>query len=86
MEVKIEYNGRLDREQKVKATEAQQLRMISDDFYSDWKTGEEPRGTMTFTDVAAPMVASIDWQADWDKAVDKDKINIVARMVGLNVP
>ncbi|GAI83133.1 unnamed protein product [marine sediment metagenome] len=30
-------------------------RMLHDDFDEDWKRGEEPRGTLAFTDEPAPQ-------------------------------
>lgn len=33
--------------------ESQSLRMLHDDFDSDWKRGDEPRGILTFTDEPA---------------------------------
>ena len=30
------------------------LRMLHDDFDSDWKPGDEPHGTLTFTDEQPP--------------------------------
>ena len=54
MEIVVEYNGLQERQVKVKEQEAKGLRMLHDNFHSDWKSGDEPRGTMTFTDIMPP--------------------------------
>ena len=55
MEVKEKYTNLEERAEKITFREAQGLRMLHDDFDPDWKTGEEPHGTMTFTDVMPPI-------------------------------
>ena len=52
--IEIKYNGLVDRKIKVDEKESEGLRMISDTFDPDWKQGEEPRGTMVFTDEIIP--------------------------------
>ena len=59
MEVTEKYNDLAERKVKIDLREGEGLRMLHDDFDSDWKHGEEPRGTMTFTDEPAP-VASVE--------------------------
>jgi hypothetical protein len=54
MEIQVKYSNLEDREIKVKEQEAKGLRMLHDDFSPDWKAGDEPHGTMTFTDVIEP--------------------------------
>ena len=56
------YNGLSDRKTKINKQEAKGLRMFHDDFDSDWKFGENPRGTMTFTDtpeITIPIVPNL---------------------------
>lgn len=55
MDIEIEYSGKEERLLKVKEQESNGLRMVSDTFDSDWERGEEPRGTMVFTDEPAPI-------------------------------
>jgi len=52
--IEVKYNGWDDRKSKIDEKEAEDFRMLSDTFDSDWKQGEEPRGTMVFTDVILP--------------------------------
>ena len=54
MEVKVHYDNLADRQTKVTEYEAQGLRMLYDNFDPNWKSGNEPYGTMTFTDVILP--------------------------------
>ena len=55
MEIQVEYNGLEERQVKVKGQEAKGLRMLFDNFHPDWKPGDEPFGTMTFTDEPSPV-------------------------------
>jgi len=55
MEYYYPYKNLVERKVKVTEAEAQGLRMLHDDFDSDWKPGDEPHGTMTFTDVIPPV-------------------------------
>jgi len=50
MEVKDKYSGLVERQAKISLREGQGLRMLHDDFESDWKRGDEPHGTLTFSD------------------------------------
>ena len=50
MKITIDYSDNEDRLSKIAEKEAEGLTMLHDDFASDWKHGDEPRGTMTFTD------------------------------------
>jgi len=54
MEIQVHYDNLADRKIKVAGKEAQGLRMLHDDFDPNWKSGDEPHGTMTFTDVMPP--------------------------------
>ena len=48
--IMVKYMDLKDRAKKVQVQEAKKLRMLHDDFDEDWKSGDEPHGTMTFTD------------------------------------
>jgi len=50
MEVSENYTNLIERAEKIALREGQGLRMLSDTFDSDWKPGDEPHGTMVFTD------------------------------------
>ena len=54
MEVQVHYDNLEDRKLKVAEQEAKGLRMLYDNFDKDWKSGDEPHGIMTFTDVMLP--------------------------------
>ena len=56
MEIQISYSGLEHRQIKIKEQEAKGLRMLHDDFHTDWKPGDEPHGTMTFTDMMSPVI------------------------------
>ena len=85
MEVTEKYTNLKERTEKINLRESQKLRMLHDDFDPDWKTGDEPHGTMLFTDLMPPSLPSIDWQAEWDAANATNKIKVLARMAGLKV-
>lgn len=48
-EVKQHYNNLAERQDIVTHWEVQGYRMLHDDFDADWVRGDEPHGTMTFT-------------------------------------
>jgi hypothetical protein len=75
MEIQVEYSGLEDRQVKVKEQEAKGLRMLFDNFDADWKRGDEPHGTMTFTDVMPP-VAPVEPSRDLAAEVDQIKKDI----------
>lgn len=50
MQFTVDYSGWQDRQSKVAENESMGLRMLHDNFGSDWKRGDEPHGTMIFTD------------------------------------
>ena len=54
MEKNIKYNGKLDRMVKVAEAEGKGFRMLTDTFDPDWQRGDEPHGTMVFTDIHEP--------------------------------
>jgi len=70
MEVKVHYSNLAERALLIEQYEAQKkprdfdiagvardtkLRMLHDDFDADWKPGDEPHGTMTFSDELPPV-------------------------------
>ena len=50
MNIIEKYANLRERAEKVALHESHGLRMLHDDFDSTWKPGDEPHGTMTFTD------------------------------------
>lgn len=50
MEVTEKYANLVERQSQIALRAGQGLRMLHDDFDSDWKRGDEPHGTLTFTD------------------------------------
>lgn len=75
--INVEYKGLKDRAEKVKEQEAKGLRMTQDNFDPDWKEGNEPFGTMIFTDEPSPVVktvASRDLLAEITKLEERIKV------------
>lgn len=59
MEIQVQYSNIEERNVIVAEKEALGLRMLHDDFDVEWQTGQEPFGTLTFTDAPtlhAPIV------------------------------
>ncbi len=54
MEYEYHYDNLVDRQVKVAEAEGLGYRMISDTFDPDWEKGDEPHGTMVFTDEQPP--------------------------------
>jgi hypothetical protein len=54
-EVKVHYDNLAERQDLVAHWEGLGYRMLHDDFDADWKPGDEPHGTMTFTDEPEPV-------------------------------
>lgn len=85
----INYNGLIDRKNKIQEQEALGHTMLNDDFDSSWKSGEEPRGIMIFTDntgIDAPQPRPIprNLVLEYSNAPDMDsKLNIIAERLGL---
>ena len=75
MEVTEKYKDLAERKVKIDLRESQGLRMLTDNFDPDWKSGEEPYGTMTFTDEPMP-VASIEPVRDLAAEIDALKARI----------
>lgn len=73
-EVKQGYIGWEARAEVIKHWEALGYRMLHDDFDPDWKRGDEPHGTMTFTnepEVVIPTPPFRDLEAEIDKLIAK---------------
>lgn len=54
-EITEKYANLSERSQKITFREGQKLRMLHDNFDFDWKSGDEPHGTMIFTDESSPV-------------------------------
>ena len=54
MNIIEKYANLSERAEKVALHESHGLSMLHDDFDSTWKPGDEPHGTMTFTDAISP--------------------------------
>jgi len=50
MEYNYTYSNLVERKSQISIAEGLGLRMLSDTFDADWERGDEPRGTMIFTD------------------------------------
>ena len=75
MEVTEKYNDLAERKVEINLRESQGLRMLTDNFDLDWKSGDEPHGTMTFTDEPSP-VAPIESVRDLAAEIDSLKARI----------
>jgi len=53
-EITQHYDNLAKRQRWVTHWEGQGLRMLHDNFDPDWKRGDEPHGTMTFTNEPEP--------------------------------
>jgi len=76
MEVQVKYSSLEERANKIKEYEAQNLRMLHDDFSPDWESGDEPYGTMTFTDEPSPVLAPPEPVRDYGAEIDNLKARI----------
>jgi len=54
MEFEVKYKDKQERSLKIVEFEGQGYRMLHDTFDPDWEKGDEPHGTMIFTDVHEP--------------------------------
>lgn len=54
MTVSVSYSNWVERQSIVATKEAEGLTMLRDDYAPKWKPGQEPRGTLTFTDEPRP--------------------------------
>jgi len=62
MEIKERYNNWQERQEIVKRMEVRGLRLLHDDYDPDWKRGDEPRGTLIFTDeMPPPDPVALEW-------------------------
>lgn len=55
MDIQASYSNLVERSSLVAKYQGQGYRMLHDDFDPEWKTGQEPFGTLTFTDEPAPV-------------------------------
>ena len=75
MEVTEKYKDLQERQAKIALREDQGLRMLHDDLDPDWKSGDEPHGTMSFTDVM-PSAAPVELIRDLEAEIDELKARI----------
>ena len=87
MEITEKYKNLQERKVKIDKAEGKGFRMLHDNFGKSWKPGEEPRGTMTFTDEPSPPPEpTIDYQTDWDKASTvTERVKVLAKKLGIKV-
>uniref|UniRef100_A0A6M3IWS5 Uncharacterized protein n=1 Tax=viral metagenome TaxID=1070528 RepID=A0A6M3IWS5_9ZZZZ len=77
MEISVKYIDLKDRQVRVTEQEAKGLRMTHDNFSPDWKSGEEPRGEMTFTDEILPSPKPPEPVRDLAAEIDKLKSDVL---------
>ena len=77
MEVTEKYINLNERQVKIVFRESQGLRMLHDNFDPDWESGDEPYGTMTFTDIMPPSPPPVITR-DLAKEIDDLKIKVAA--------
>ena len=76
MEIQVHYDNLAERKVKVAEKEALGLRMLHDNFDKDWKSGDEPHGIMTFTDVMPPPPPEPEPVRDFGAEIDDLKIRV----------
>ena len=81
MNYEIKYSNLKDRQARVAIEEAKGLVMLQDNFDPDWKRGDEPHGTMIFTDDPGPAPAVIPPPRDLGKELDDLKAILKAKGV-----
>ena len=82
-EVKEKYANLKEREIKVKKWEDQKYRMLHDNFDPDWKSGDEPHGTLVFTDAPTLSQPVIDWKSRWQSVQSTpDRWDLIAEYLG----
>ena len=59
MEYQEHYDNMEERNIHCKTAELIRFRMLHDDFDEDWEVGDEPHGTLTFTDEPAPQAEPV---------------------------
>ena len=87
MEFNYKYKNLTDRAKQVTIAEGKGLRMLHDNFGKSWKPGDEPHGTMVFTDEPSPPPEpTVDYQAEWDKASTvTERVKVLAKKLGIKV-
>ena len=59
MEYTEHYDNMTERNSLCTVAEGNSFRMLHDDFDEDWERGDEPHGTLTFTDEPAPQAEPV---------------------------
>lgn len=84
MDRKVFYKNSKERQLLVIGNEKDGYRMLHDTFDADWKQGDEPHGTMIFTDEPTPIEPMNPAISAFSKATTIDqKLELIAKRVGL---
>ena len=81
METNYKYKNLAERKVKITVAENKGLRMLHDTFDPDWKPGQEPHGTIIFTDDPEP--APVVEPAPRDLAKEIDDLKVTLRTKGI---
>lgn len=83
-EFEYRYANLSERKAQIALAEGRGLVMLHDTFDSDWRPGDEPHGTMIFTDVM-PLSAPVVTPRDLGKELDslKSTVNLIRDKVGI---
>ena len=76
MEYTEHYDNMEERDVICKDYESRGLRMLQDNFDSDWQRGDEPHGILVFTDELAPQAPEPEPVMDYKAEIDKLKARI----------
>ena len=78
MEITHHYNDKVERQAWISICESDGYRMLHDDFDPDWKSGDEPHGTLTFTNKPEPAPPKPEPPRDIAAELDDLKVRITA--------
>lgn len=83
METTYKYKDLKERKEKIAEAEGKGLRMLHDNFDQDWKPGQEPHGTLVFTDAPSPEITSIIELALRDLGKEFDDLKAILKTKGI---
>lgn len=86
MEYQEHYENMVERNNLCKIAIGKGFRMLHDNFDGGWKRGDEPKGTLIFTDEPAPKAPTPIPPRDYGAEIDElrqDNILLRAEMKGL---